>query len=224
MTALDLRDRAIAHRRQVGNQADVPEHDRDRGVGRDREHVPDQRAAELRPQAHRVGIREQPVGRQPRTAGVEDREDRRARHREDRHRLGEAADRHAPLLLEQQQDRRDQRAGVADADPPDEVDDVERPADRDVVAPDADAASAAGSRAPCCSPSSSAKPIRKPNTQPSGVPLGQRDLRDGLGDRLEVVTRQRSPASRVTPWRRLRVNVVRHQCSLAARRASSVVS
>ena len=29
--------------------------------------------------------------------------------------------------------------GVADADPPDEVDDVERPADRDVVAPDADA-------------------------------------------------------------------------------------
>ncbi len=33
--------------------------------------------------------------------------------------------------LEQQQDRRDQRAGVADADPPDEVDDVEAPADRE---------------------------------------------------------------------------------------------
>ena len=45
----------------------------------------------------------------------------------------------APLLLEQQQDGGDQRAGVADTDPPDEVDDVEGPADRDVVAPDADA-------------------------------------------------------------------------------------
>ena len=58
---------------------------------------------------------------------------------EERHRLGEAVDRRPPRLLEQQQDRGDQRAGVADADPPDEVDDVEAPADRDVVAPDADA-------------------------------------------------------------------------------------
>ena len=33
----------------------------------------------------------------------------------------------------------DQRAGVADADPEHEVDDVERPADRLVVAPHADA-------------------------------------------------------------------------------------
>ena len=58
---------------------------------------------------------------------------------EQRHRLGEAVDRGAPLLVEQQQDGRDQRAGVADADPPDEVDDREAPADRDVDAPDADA-------------------------------------------------------------------------------------
>ena len=85
------------------------------------------------------GIREQPVGRQPRTAGVDQREHRRAGDREQRHRFGEAVDRRAPVLLEQQQDRGDQRAGVADADPPHEVDDVERPADRDVVAPDADA-------------------------------------------------------------------------------------
>ena len=34
---------------------------------------------------------------------------------------------------------RDERPGVADADPPDEVDDVEAPADRDVDSPDADA-------------------------------------------------------------------------------------
>ena len=124
---LHLRHRAIPHRRQVGDEADVPEHDRDGGVGRDREHVPDERAAELRPQAHGVGIGEQPVGGDPGAAGVEDREDRRAQDREDRHRFGEAADRHAPLLLEEQQNRRDERAGVADADPPDEVDDVERP-------------------------------------------------------------------------------------------------
>ena len=44
------------------------------------------------------------------------------------------------LWLQQQQNRRDQRAGVADTDPPDEVDDGEAPADRDVDAPDADAA------------------------------------------------------------------------------------
>ena len=149
MRPLDLRRRAIAHRRQVGNQADVPEHDRHRRVGRDREHVPDERALELRPQAHRVRIREQPVGRQPRTAGVEHREDRRAGHREDRHRFGEAADRHAPLLLEQQQDRRDQRAGVADADPPDEVDDRERPADRAGWCRRCRCRSSPGSRAPC---------------------------------------------------------------------------
>jgi hypothetical protein len=55
------------------------------------------------------------------------------------HGLGEAVDRRPPLLAEEKQDGRDERAGVADADPPDEVDDVERPADGDVVAPDADA-------------------------------------------------------------------------------------
>ena len=86
-----------------------------------------------------LGYGKQPVDREPRAAGVQQREHRRARHREERHRFREPVDRGAPLLAEEQQDRRDQRAGVADADPPDEVDDVERPADRDVVAPDPDA-------------------------------------------------------------------------------------
>ena len=45
--------------------------------------------------------------------------------------------RHA--LAEEEEDGRDQRAGVADADPEDEVDDVEGPEDGAVVAPDADA-------------------------------------------------------------------------------------
>ena len=40
--------RAIAQRREIRHQADVPEQQRHRGVRRDREHVPHQRAAELR--------------------------------------------------------------------------------------------------------------------------------------------------------------------------------
>ena len=59
--AADARLRSIAQRRQVGNQPDEPEQQRHRRVGRHREHVPDQRAAELRPDAHRVRVREQPV-------------------------------------------------------------------------------------------------------------------------------------------------------------------
>ena len=70
---------------------------------------------------------------------MDQREQPRADDREQRHRLGEAVDRRAPVLLEEQQDRGDERAGVADADPPDEVDDREAPADGDVDAPDADA-------------------------------------------------------------------------------------
>ena len=84
------------------------------------------------------GIRQQPV-EEPRPAQVQQREQAGAGDGEQRHRLGEAVDRRAPLLVQQQQDRRDQRAGVADADPPDEVDDGEAPGDRDVDAPDADA-------------------------------------------------------------------------------------
>jgi hypothetical protein len=70
---------------------------------------------------------------------VEERVHSRADHREERHRFGEPVDRCAPLLTQQQQHRRDQRSGVTDTDPPDEVDDIERPADRLVVSPDAGA-------------------------------------------------------------------------------------
>ena len=70
---------------------------------------------------------------------MDEREHAGADHGKDGHRLGEAVDRISPLLLEEQQDCRDQRAGVADTDPPDEIDDGESPAHRDVEAPDADA-------------------------------------------------------------------------------------
>jgi hypothetical protein len=70
---------------------------------------------------------------------VQDRKHRRLHDREQRHRLGEAVDGRAPALLEQQQDRGDERPGMADPDPPNEVDDRVGPGDRDVVAPQADA-------------------------------------------------------------------------------------
>jgi hypothetical protein len=66
-------------------------------------------------------------------------EDEGADDGEDRHRLGEAVDRRAPLLAEDEEDGADERPRVADADPPDEVRDVPRPVDRRRVAPDADA-------------------------------------------------------------------------------------
>ena len=53
--------RPVAERREIRDQADVPEHRRDGRVGRDGEHVPDQRATELRPHPHPAGIWEQPV-------------------------------------------------------------------------------------------------------------------------------------------------------------------
>ena len=130
--------RAIAQRREIRNQADVPEEHRDREVGRDREHVPEQRAAEVRPDAVVVRQRRQEP-RHPDAADVNARENRRAHHREERHRFRRAVDRRAPLLPEQEQDRRDQRSGVTDTDPEHEVGDVPRPADRMIQSPDADA-------------------------------------------------------------------------------------
>ena len=136
--APDTALRAVAERGEVGDEPDVPEQQRDGEVGGHREHVPHERAPELRPERHRVGVRDEPV-EELRAAQVEEREEPGAHDGEDRHRLGEAVDGLPPLLAEEEQDRRDQRAGVTDADPPDEVRDREAPGDRDVDAPDADA-------------------------------------------------------------------------------------
>ncbi len=130
--------RAVAQSRHVRDEADVPEQQRDAEIGADREDVPHQRAAPLRPKVHRVGVGREPV-EELRPAHVQEREYAGAGDGEERHGLGEAVDRGAPLLMQKQQNRRDQRAGVPDADPPDEVDDREAPADGYVDAPDADA-------------------------------------------------------------------------------------
>jgi hypothetical protein len=58
---------------------------------------------------------------------VNQREHACADHGKDSHGLGEAVDGVAPALLEEQENGGDEGAGVADADPPDEVDDGESP-------------------------------------------------------------------------------------------------
>ena len=91
-----------------------------------------------------------------------------------------------PLLVQQQEDRRDQRAGVADADPPDEVDDREAPGHRDVDAPDADAdvkepGDGDGQDLEHGEAGQEADP------PPSGVRLGQHHLAERIADGFERV-------------------------------------
>ena len=129
--------RPIANCRQVRDEADVPEQERDRAVDADREDVPEQRTPEVWPHPHLVRQREHPVG-DPDAAHMDPRERHGAHDREDRHRFRRAVDRGAPALAEEEEDRGDQGAGVADADPEHEVRDVPRPANRNVEAPDPD--------------------------------------------------------------------------------------
>src|SRR6266851_3237158 len=84
------------------------------------------------------GMRKHVIGH-PGTPGMDERKDAGAGHREERHGFGEAVDRGAPLLIQQEKNSGDQRAGMADTDPPDEIDDGESPADRNVDAPNSDA-------------------------------------------------------------------------------------
>jgi len=51
----------------------------------------------------------------------------------------QATDGCSPILFDQEQHGGNERTGVADADPPNEVDDGESPSDRNVQSPDADA-------------------------------------------------------------------------------------
>ena len=63
--AVEPRDRfvlrAVAHCRHIRHEPDVPKHERDEQISADGENIPDERAAPLRPQPHRVGIRHQPI-------------------------------------------------------------------------------------------------------------------------------------------------------------------
>ena len=110
-----------------------------------------------------------------------------ADHGKDRHGLGKAADGVAPGLLEEQENGGDQGSGVADTDPPNEVDDREAPRDGLSNGPDADAleeqpgdrnqqhrGSAAGDAKEC-------KPAKRRVRR-------KHDARDLFGNRLEGLT------------------------------------
>src|SRR5277367_3395174 len=181
----DLRLRAVTKSRQVGDHADVPEDDRDRSVSRDRENVPEQRRAELRPDVHREGQGKEPVPK-PRTARVNQREQTGADHGKDGHGFSEAVDRVAPALLKEQQNGRDQRSGMADTDPPHKVDDGEAPRHRLRDTPDTGAAQEEPGnrdeqhRGPASSQHKAAKPAERRMA-------GEHDARELFGKRLEGV-------------------------------------
>ena len=130
--------RGVAERGDVGHEAHDEEDRADAQVGRDREHVPRERRAEVRPQVTLVGVRQHEV-REPDAPGVDHREEAGGQDREDRHRLRRAVNGRPPARTEEVEDRRDQRARVPDADPEHERRDVERPHLRDALARHADA-------------------------------------------------------------------------------------
>ncbi len=131
---LDPAASPVAQCRQVRNQAHKPEQQRHSRVSRYREHIPNQWAAKLRPRPHRVGIRKHPVSK-PRTPHMQQRKHPRASHRKQRHGLGKSIDRGAPFLTQQKKNRGNQRPGVPDSNPPDEIDDRKAPADGNIDAP-----------------------------------------------------------------------------------------
>src|SRR6185312_2086047 len=100
---------------------------------------PDERAAELRPHSHGEWDRKQPVSCQPGTSGMNQREQAGLHDGKNRHGLSKAIDGGTPGLLEQQQDGGNQRARMADTDPPHKIDDGEAPSDGDGDAPDSHA-------------------------------------------------------------------------------------
>ena len=94
----DKAPRPVPQGGQVRHQPHEPEQHGDGHVGRDREHVPHQGAAELRPEAHRVRQGEHPV-RVLVSSDVEQRIDPGLDHGEDRHRLRKAVDGGPPSLV-----------------------------------------------------------------------------------------------------------------------------
>src|SRR5262249_7707997 len=105
---------------------------------RHREYVPDQRTTKLRLDSHGARIRKKPVG-VPRTAQVQQWEQARAGDGKQSHGFRETIDRLPPLLPQQQQNSRNQGSRVANADPPNEIDNREAPRDWNIDSPDADA-------------------------------------------------------------------------------------
>src|SRR5881227_171410 len=111
-----------------------------------------------------------------------------AGHSKERHGFGKSVDRGAPFLIQEEQDGGDERPGVADTDPPDEIHDGEAPADGDVDAPDARAlgeqpADGEGQQA------SEAEGNQKTHVPAEGSRARENNGADLVGDRPESVAR-----------------------------------
>jgi hypothetical protein len=128
--------RALAHRGQVRDQADIPEQPGHQHMRGDAPEIPDEGGAELRPDLERRRIGEDPV-EQPGTAEMQDGVEAGHDNGRQRRGLGEAVHRRAQAVPAQHEEHREQAGGIGDADPPDIVDQVEAPDMRDVGAPHA---------------------------------------------------------------------------------------
>ncbi len=136
LLCLRVLESAVAQRREVRQQADIPEGEGDHQKADDVDRVPVERAAELRPQPERVRVGQIPVEK-PRPPEMNDRIGARGGRGDDRHRLGDPVDAAAPFDAEQHERRGGEHPAAGDADPPIVGNDIERPRHRDVVAPDA---------------------------------------------------------------------------------------
>ena len=121
--------RAVSHQREIRNHRKEEEECAARQVRRDGEEVPHERRPKVRPDASLIGVWHEPE-EQPGPAEVDDWKHRADHEREDGNRLGASRDGPAPAGVHQPQNRGNQCAGVADADPKDEVGDVKGPEDR----------------------------------------------------------------------------------------------
>ena len=79
---------------------------------------------------------------------MEQRKDSRAGNGKNRHRFSRAINGRSPFLPQQKQNCGDERTGVSDTDPPDEIGNVPGPAGGTIVAPDANAAGHQVGKAP----------------------------------------------------------------------------
>ena len=129
---------AVTRCRYIGDSPEVEEHRRDREIRGDRKDIPDQWRLEVRPEKTRVRVRDEPIG-MPHPPNVNQREESRGHHSENRHGLRSPIDGLTPWRAEQEQNRRNQRSGVGDTNPEHEGGDVDTPTDWRHQATDADA-------------------------------------------------------------------------------------
>ena len=130
--------RPIPHRRQIRHQPQIPKQNRHSEIGGNREDIPHQRTAKIRPDPVRIWNRRHKPSH-PDSADVNSRKNSRTNHGKERHGLGRTINRRTPFLTTKMQNRRDQSSGVTDPDPEDEIGNTPCPANRNIVSPNTDA-------------------------------------------------------------------------------------